>query len=176
MARGRRPLPTAVKSLRGNPGKRPLNANEPEAVAGDPVMPAGLSEAAQQEFQRMLAHLRGMAVSTPVDATALAVYAVTYDIWMQAVQDINKNGIQIEDPIMGRQGSLEQNDVIAYKKKKNPAVQIAFEAKKTIKSYLSEFGGTPASRGKLHVDKPEEKDASDKFFDKKAAQTRQSIN
>ena len=29
MARGRRPKPTALKKLEGNPGKRPLNELEP---------------------------------------------------------------------------------------------------------------------------------------------------
>ena len=27
---GRKPLPTKIKLLRGNPGRRPLNENEPE--------------------------------------------------------------------------------------------------------------------------------------------------
>ena len=31
--RGRKPKPTAVKQLEGNPGKRQLNANEPKPVA-----------------------------------------------------------------------------------------------------------------------------------------------
>ena len=30
--RGRKPKPTAVKQLEGNPGKRQLNANEPKPV------------------------------------------------------------------------------------------------------------------------------------------------
>ena len=29
---GRRPQPTALKVLRGNPGKRPLNVDEPQII------------------------------------------------------------------------------------------------------------------------------------------------
>ena len=72
MARGRRPLPTAVKDLRGNPGKRPRNLNEPQIEVGDPEMPAGLSDAAKQEWDAMVPHLKKMGVLTPVDRSALA--------------------------------------------------------------------------------------------------------
>ena len=40
---GRRPQPTALKVLRGNPGKRKLPAAEPEPPAGEVVAPDGLS-------------------------------------------------------------------------------------------------------------------------------------
>jgi len=34
--RGRRPKPTRLKMLTGNPGKRPLNGNEPRPAAAVP--------------------------------------------------------------------------------------------------------------------------------------------
>ena len=37
--RGRKPKPTAVKQLEGNPGKRQLNANEPKPAARAPSCP-----------------------------------------------------------------------------------------------------------------------------------------
>lgn len=40
--RGRKPKPTAVKQLEGNPGKRQLNANEPKPAARAPSCPKGL--------------------------------------------------------------------------------------------------------------------------------------
>jgi len=167
MARGRRPLPSAVKDLRGNPGKRPVNENEPAPVPGDPEMPDGLSEAAQREWTRMLKSHRNMGLITPVDATALAVYCATYDIWLMAMADINKNGLQIRVPIMGRKGTPEEFVVIDHQTKKNPAVAIAFEAKKTLKSYACEFGDTPAARSKLHIDKEKPPDEADVYFNKK---------
>ena len=40
--RGRKPKPTAMKELEGNPGKRPLNPNEPRPERKAPRCPAWL--------------------------------------------------------------------------------------------------------------------------------------
>jgi hypothetical protein len=45
---GRKPIPTAVKELRGNPGHRPLGDCEPQPKVGEPPMPSGLSRYAKQ--------------------------------------------------------------------------------------------------------------------------------
>lgn len=37
--RGRPPKPTAIKELEGNPGKRPLNKNEPKPKQTAPKCP-----------------------------------------------------------------------------------------------------------------------------------------
>jgi P27 family predicted phage terminase small subunit len=68
---------------------------------------------------------------------------------------------------MGRKGTPEENEVIAFITKKNPAVAIANEQLKTMKSYLVEFGMTPSSRSKLHVEKPKVVDPADSYFEKK---------
>ena len=168
MARGRRPLPTAVKALRGNPGKRKPNDSEPIPVAGDPLMPAGLSEAAAAEWHAMIPCLRMMGILTPVDRAALAGYCYAYDIWMLASKDVQEFGVMIKDPVMGRKGTPEEFEVIAYITKKNPAVAVANEALKTMKSYLVEFGMTPSSRSKLHVEKPQDADPFEAHLKQKA--------
>ena len=45
--RGRKPKPTAVKVLEGNPGKRSLNTNEPKPVKKAPRCPAWLEDEAK---------------------------------------------------------------------------------------------------------------------------------
>jgi len=167
MARGRRPLPTAVKELRGNPGKRPRNLNEPQLEVGDPEMPAGLSVGAKQEWDAMVPHLKKMGVLTPVDRAALAGYCYAFDIFLRANQEIEQFGLFLKTPIMGRKGTAEEGTIIAYITEKNPAVAVANEALKTKKSFLTEFGMTPASRSKLHVEKPKAPDPADLYFQKK---------
>jgi len=51
--RGKKPKPTALKVLQGNPGKRPLPKNEPVA-GGVPTCPSRLSEEAKAAWQRTL--------------------------------------------------------------------------------------------------------------------------
>ena len=47
--RGRKPKPTALKVLEGNPGKRPLNENEPKPENKAPRCPSWLEQEAKNE-------------------------------------------------------------------------------------------------------------------------------
>jgi P27 family predicted phage terminase small subunit len=144
-----------------------VNEGEPELQPGDPVMPPQLSEAAQAEWRVIVPILRSMGLLTPADGAALAAYCYTRDIWILAMNNVREFGIQIKFPVMGRKGTLEENEVIAYITKKNPAIAIANEALKTMKSFLVEYGLTPSSRSKLHVEKPKVVDPADAYFEKK---------
>jgi hypothetical protein len=55
--RGRKPKPTAVKELAGNPGKRALNKHEPEPTAGDLLCPEGVEGEARREWYRVVDEL-----------------------------------------------------------------------------------------------------------------------
>ena len=49
--RGRKPKPTAVKMLEGNPGKRSLNTGEPKPEKKAPRCPAWLEDEAKKELR-----------------------------------------------------------------------------------------------------------------------------
>ena len=49
---GRKPTPTTLKELKGNPGRRPLNEAEPKPAARLPSPPAHLSRSARREWRR----------------------------------------------------------------------------------------------------------------------------
>jgi phage terminase small subunit len=53
--RGRRPKPTRMKILTGNPGKRRLNENEPKPEPSVPDCPSELGPVARQEWDRLVA-------------------------------------------------------------------------------------------------------------------------
>lgn len=151
---GRRPLPTAVKKLRGNPGKRPLNAKEPAAPAGDPSMPKGLSAAAAREWKSILPELRQLGVLSRIDGKALAAYCHCFGRWMEAEQEVKRLGIVVEEPIVKFDRESGEAEIIGYRYKKNPAVTISETAMKIMKSFLVEFGMTPSSRSRVHIEKP----------------------
>ena len=48
--RGRRPKPTHLKLITGNPGKRAINLREPKPVPKMPEPPTALSAEARQEW------------------------------------------------------------------------------------------------------------------------------
>ena len=51
---GRKPKPTALKKLEGNPGKRKLNTKEPVPGKGMPDCPKWLLPEAKKEWKRLL--------------------------------------------------------------------------------------------------------------------------
>jgi P27 family predicted phage terminase small subunit len=126
--------PTALKKLQGNPGKRKLNKNEPAQVLGEPLMPLGLSAEAQEEWRGIVPLLLKMGLLTEADGKALAAYCSCYAQWMLAEKEIAQYGITLRTES-------------GYKV--NPAVRVRSDALCQMKSFLIEFGLTPASRSKL---------------------------
>lgn len=60
--RGRKPKPTALKILEGNPGKRPINENEPIPPKGTVKCPTWLEPEAKKEWKRLAPSLEAMGV------------------------------------------------------------------------------------------------------------------
>ena len=52
--RGRKPKPTAMKELEGNPGKHPLNTSEPKPNKKAPACPKWLEPEAKKEWRKKL--------------------------------------------------------------------------------------------------------------------------
>ena len=51
--RGRKPTPSAIKALEGNPGKRALNEREPRPEKKAPSCPKWLEPEAKKEWRRL---------------------------------------------------------------------------------------------------------------------------
>ena len=88
MPAGRPPKPTAIKALAGNPGKRPLNNNEPKP-SGIPSCPTFLDAAAKKEWKRISKELIEIGILTSVDRSILASYCDAYSRWAQATEELN---------------------------------------------------------------------------------------
>ena len=69
---GRKPKPTAIKKLEGNPGKRQLNENEPKPVKKAPKCPMWLETEAKKEWRRTARQLEDLGILTEVDMAAFA--------------------------------------------------------------------------------------------------------
>jgi P27 family predicted phage terminase small subunit len=135
--RGRKPKPTAIKELEGNPGKRPLNKNEPKPENTAPKCPTWLDKEAKKEWRRMSKALEAIGILTKVDGAAFAGYCQAYARWKEAEEFLSKHGTIFKTP----SGYIQQV----------PQVSIAQAYLKIMKDFCSEFGLTPASRTRLHV-------------------------
>lgn len=158
---GRRPLPTAVKKLRGNAGKRKLNDAEPTPVMGIPEMPKGLGKVAAAEWNSIVPDLMQLGVLSKIDGKALAAYCHAFARWFQAERDVEKYGLLVEEPVL-----VAGVDSGYIRLKKNPACTVSETAMKTMKSFLVEFGMTPAARSRIRIEKPKEADPFEAYLKK----------
>ena len=142
----KKPLPTALKIVRGNPGRRPLNDAEPEFVLPEtpPEAPAWLT-AVQKEFWDDLAPmLHAAKCLTEADELALATLCVACGELKHANEQI-----QITRLMKTPSGYVQQS----------PFVGMLNSAIKQIRSLVGEFGMTPSSRSRIAIKagmKPEE--------------------
>lgn len=135
--RGRKPKPTALKVLEGNPGKRPLNANEPKPEKKAPKCPAWLEPEAKKEWRRMSKILEELGILTEIDASAFSGYCQAYARWKEAEEFLSKHGTIFKTP----SGYIQQV----------PQVSIAQTYLKIMKDFCSEFGLTPSSRSRINA-------------------------
>jgi P27 family predicted phage terminase small subunit len=72
--RGPQPQPTALKLERGNPGRRPVNADEPVLAPASHAVPAGMTGRSRKEWTRLVGELISKGVLTVGDMHAFEEY------------------------------------------------------------------------------------------------------
>ena len=132
---GRKPKPTALKKLEGNPGKRKLNTKEPMPGKGMPDCPKWLLPEAKMEWERLCVKLSEMGVLTEIDMAAFAAYFQSYARWKEAQEHIDSEGSIFETD----KGYQQQT----------PWVGIANTNQKLMMQAASEFGLTPSDRSRI---------------------------
>jgi P27 family predicted phage terminase small subunit len=96
--RGRKPTPTALKKLEGNPGKRPLNNSEPKPDKKAPSCPKWLEPEAKKEWRRLAKQMEALGILTEVDMAAFAGYCQAYARWKEAEEFITQHGTIVRTP------------------------------------------------------------------------------
>jgi len=139
--RGRKPKPTRLKILEGNPGKRPLNLNEPQCEEGIPECPEFLCTEAKQEWNLLAPMLHNSGLLTKLDRNALAALCQVWARWLKAEELLKKHGLLVKSP----------NNFLMQ----NPALAIANKSLEQMRLLLTEFGLTPSSRSRIPVTKSE---------------------
>ena len=146
--KGRKPKPTLMRELEGNPGKRPINDREPRAPAGIPDCPDFLDDEAKAEWFRIVPVLMEMGLLSRADRSALAAYCMAYSRWVRAEGLVRKFGEIVKSPEKGFP-------------MKSPYLTVADQALETMRKLMVEFGLTPSSRSRIRV--PDHGDAASEF-------------
>lgn len=135
--RGRKPIPTAMKLLHGNPGRRPLPANEPAPapVVEDIPPPDWLDDEAKAEWLRVAPMLARNGLLTEMDVDALTAYCSAWVRWKKANAEIRRFGMIVKSP----NGYPIQS----------PYLPIANKALLQMRSLMADFGMTPSARTRV---------------------------
>ena len=118
--RGRRPKPTRLKVLTGNPGKRPLNNAEPRPEAAVPNCPDELGETARREWNRLVGELASLKLLTNFDRAALAAYCGAYALWAEATEAIARGEVLYRQHCSGCHGAYDDREGIDTRSRPMP--------------------------------------------------------
>ena len=154
--RGRKPKPTALKLVEGNPGHRPINKREPK---GEPISlspPPELTKA-QRVLWRKAIRVAPRQLLGACDRMLLTVWCVTQDhystaVKMQAQIDADNNRPLLVES--RRDGGLTES----------PYLRLMHKHAQTLVKVASELGFTPSSRSRLACPQSPKDDAASKLF------------
>ena len=143
---GRRPKPTALKILQGQPGHRPLNDAEPLPAPTAPDCPDWLSETAKEIWAATIDELRYMGTLAHSDAVVIAAFCQSTASWVSYQQVVDQTP-WYETVFVDGSGA-EVKKLIAH-----PAVKMAKDEKAAMRAFATLLGLDPSSRSRLKVTK-----------------------
>ena len=134
--RGRKPKPTALKLLHGNPGQRRLNAAEPIHPILAPDCPDALRDPiARAEWDRIAPMLIAQGQVMTVDRATLIGYCHKYGQWQALEIEAAKHPFIVKSP--------------AGHPIQNPALNLANKAFHLMLKAAVELGITPSARSRI---------------------------
>lgn len=136
---GPKPIPTAIKKLTGNPGRRPLNDREPIAPNGVIACPQYLTGPARAEWFRLRPILDAMGTLKPVDRNILAAYCQAYGRYVEAEKVLKEKG-----PLY----RTKNDNVIT-----SPMLWVSNKAVEQMLKLGAELGIGAATRSRVQVEK-----------------------
>jgi len=151
MIPGTKPKPTKLKLIEGNPGKRPLNMNEPKPKPTIPECPDWLKsdEIAYKEWQRVVPELETLGLLTCLDGAALEGYCKSYSRFVEAEQfmDSKISGVEKKKGTVYKITTKTGSEYL----QQLPQVSIAQKYLQIAIRLMAEFGLTPSSRGRMSL-------------------------
>lgn len=135
--RGRKPVPTHLKVVRGNPGKRSLNENEPMPTGDLIDAPSWMAEKQKQGWNYAIENAP-TGLLKKLDGSVLAVWVVAEDLHRRASEMVEKFGILTKTPNTGLPMQSPYLPIV------NRQAQIMLKA-------AEQLGFSPASRSRVQI-------------------------
>lgn len=146
--RGRKPTPTHLKLIKGNPGRRALNELEAKPNLELPTPPPELTDDAKVEWGRISEELYRVGLLSKIDRGALAACCQAYGRAMMAERALAR--MAAADPVTnGLLIKTTNGNAI-----QNPLIGTARRAWADYVRYANEFGMTPSARSRVNANPP----------------------
>lgn len=150
---GRVAIPTQLKIIRGNPGKRPLHLAP--VGSGRPARPAWLTGEARAEWVRLTDELEGMGLLASADRGLMTAWCAAWAQFRAATEWLAVNSPVAE----GANGG-------AYM---HPYANLQSAASERLTKLAAQFGLSPAARARIQTpDKRKDADEFDAFQKRKS--------
>ena len=124
-----------VKKLQGTYRKDRDKGENPAPAPGVPNCPSFLKGEARREWKRVAPELAGLGLYKELDRAALAAYCSSWGMYVEVDKVIREEGLTY---LNSRGRELLR-----------PEVAIRRQAISQMKAFLTEFGMTPSSRGRI---------------------------
>ena len=138
MSKGRKKTPTELKLIQGNPGKRPINENEPKPGRSEYDAPVFLEVEAKEIWDEEAPRLIEIGILTEADRSMFGAYCQKRADWLYYTRKAKGSSEIVKSP----SGYPMQN----------PYISLANKAFEQMIKVAVEFGITPSSRSKVLVD------------------------
>ena len=145
--RGPRPEPTIIKMAKGNPGKRPLNKNEPKPAADAIQPPEWVTGKSLDKWNEVVPKLIGMGVMTNADIDTIARYCTMYEQYVKYLEQVRR-GLDV---------LVIRDDAGKVKyMQSTPAATMLTKLAASMLRIEQEFGLTPSARTGIVAKKPQD--------------------
>jgi P27 family predicted phage terminase small subunit len=148
---GRKPKPSNLHALHGNPGKRARNPYEPKPTTAVPHCPGHLDAEARREWRRVVPELRTVGLLSKLDRAVLAAYCASWSRWVALERHLAE--LTAEKGVEGLLATAQSGYQMPH-----PLLTAANKAAEQIRALAVEFGMTPSARSRLGVNTGEPDD------------------
>lgn len=166
MAAGRKARPPALKILEGRSAGRDSGGRVIRPSVGfvrlPPEAPEWLGAIAREEWDRVVPELQRLKLTKPVDASALAAYCETVEVFVRAAMQVQLEGVTVMSTTTSKDGRVTEM------MRAHPAVQIQLRAGQAIRAWCSEYGLSPAAEAKVARQEASHAEDDNPFGDAKA--------
>jgi P27 family predicted phage terminase small subunit len=144
-----------LKIAKGNPGKRPLNTNEPQPPSSNITPPSWVTDKALDKWHEVVPLLVSMGVMTDADIEAIARYCAMHEQYLKYLDQVRRGlDVLVMRDDAGRVKYMQST----------PAATMMMKLAASMLRIEQEFGLTPSARSGIASSKSANADDLERFL------------